>query len=300
MHYQVHLIKDIFLVMKDYYNYFNFVSGVVLANASLDVAFHDRIIISFFSGFASYSFNTNYSSEDNISNKEGHSNYIRMFWVGLMDGDGSIQVNHWRKKNLQYRLVIKLSNLTSNYNMLVEIAKVIGGTVRVVGNSIIWVVNDKKEIENIIKIYEVYPPLTSKKICQLAFLKSCLADKSVKKYLSDRSNKYEKQLSIVQSNFVVPPYFKPWLSGFIEAEGCFSLRKTGNHSFSIGQNDDKYLIEAIKTYFSASNIIRNSYSTFYSIEIYKKKSLLNIINHCNIYSLMGEKLESLKTFTRNF
>ena len=142
--------------------------------------------------------------------------------------------------------------------------------------------------------------MTSKKICQLAFLKSCLAHKSVKKYLSDRSNKYEKQLSIVQSNFVVPPYFKPWLSGFIEAEGCFSLRKTGNHSFSIGQNDDKYLIEAIKTYFSASNIIRNSYNTFYSIEVYKKKSLLNIINHCNIYSLMGEKLESFKTFSRNF
>lgn len=221
-----------------------------------------------------------------------------MFWVGLMDGDGSIQVNHWRKKNLQYRLVIKLSNITSNYNMLVEIAKVIGGTVRVVGNSVIWVVNDKKEIENIIKIYDKYPPLTSKKICQLSFLKSCLADNSVKNYLCYRNNKYEKQLSIVQSNFIVPPYFKPWLSGFIEAEGCFSLRKNSNHSFSIGQKDDKYLIEAIKAYFNASNVVRNPCNHFYSIEIYKKKSLLNIINHCYTYSLMGEKLESFKTFSK--
>jgi hypothetical protein len=24
--------------------------------------------------------------------------YISRFWVGLMDGDGSIQVNHWRGK----------------------------------------------------------------------------------------------------------------------------------------------------------------------------------------------------------
>jgi hypothetical protein len=128
--------------------------------------------------------------------------------------------------------------------------------------------------------------LTSKKICQLAFLKSCLADNSVKKYLYDRNNKYEKQLSVVQSNFIVPPYFKPWLSGFIEAEGCFSLRKKGNHSFSIGQNDDKYLIETIKAYFNVSNIVRCLHSTFYSIEIYRKKSLLNIINHCNRYSLM--------------
>ena len=271
-------------------------SGVVLANASLDIAFHDKIIL-FFAIFAFYFSHMNYLSDDNIPSKDDYNNYIRIFWVGLMDGYGSIQVNHWRKKNLQYRLVIKLSNLTSNYNMLVVIAKVIGGTVRVVGNSVIWVVNDKKEIENIIKIYERYPPLTSKKICQLAFLKSCLADNSVKKYLSNRNNKYEKQLSIVQSNFIIPAYFKPWLSGFIEAEGCFSLRKNGNHSFSIGQNDDKYLIEAIKAYFNASNIVRNSYGRFYSIEIYRKKSLLNIINHCNTYSLMGGKLESFKAFS---
>ena len=33
--------------------------------------------------------------------------YIKIFWVGLIDGDGSIQVNHWRKKYLQFRLVIK-------------------------------------------------------------------------------------------------------------------------------------------------------------------------------------------------
>ena len=50
-----------------------------------------------------------------------------------MDGDGSIQVNHRRGQPLQYRLIIKLSNLKSNYNMLIEIAKVIGGTVRITG-----------------------------------------------------------------------------------------------------------------------------------------------------------------------
>ena len=48
-----------------------------------------------------------------------------------MEGDGSIQVNHWRNKYLQYRLVIKLANLKANYDMLVRIAKVVGGTVRI-------------------------------------------------------------------------------------------------------------------------------------------------------------------------
>ena len=48
-----------------------------------------------------------------------------------MDGDGSIQVNHWRKKNLQYRLVIKLSNLDSNIKMLRIIASHFKGYVRI-------------------------------------------------------------------------------------------------------------------------------------------------------------------------
>jgi len=43
--------------------------------------------------------------EKNVDSKVSSDEYIKMFWVGLMDGDGSIQVNHWLKKSLQYRLV---------------------------------------------------------------------------------------------------------------------------------------------------------------------------------------------------
>ena len=35
---------------------------------------------------------------------KGGSEYIKMFWVGLMDGDGSIQVNHLRYQSLQYKI----------------------------------------------------------------------------------------------------------------------------------------------------------------------------------------------------
>jgi len=225
-----------------------------------------------------------------------------MFWVGLMDGDGSIQVNHWRKKYLQYRLVIKLSNIRSNYNMLVKIAKVIGGTVRITGKGadVIWVVNKKQEIEKILKIYDTYPPLTSKKICQLAFLKTCLIKTSVEFYLLNRNFKYDKQFTIIKSNinYKIPFYFKEWLSGFIEAEGSFSIRKSNNHSFSIGQNEDIYLIHAIKQYFEITNEIRKSYGKFYFLEVYKKEILLKIITHCRNYPLLGEKLESLKKFNK--
>lgn len=229
-----------------------------------------------------------------------------MFWVGLMDGDGSIQVNHWRHQSLQYRLVIKLSNITSNYNMLIKIAKVIGGSVRITGGGkdVLWVVNKKETVQEIIKIFDSYPLLTSRKICQLEFLKTCLLENSVDSYLSNRNSKYINQPVILNSDpfglernsFALPNYFKGWLSGFIEAEGCFSIRKNNNHSFSIGQNDDLYLINAIKQFFGATNAVRNPYSNFYSIEIYKKETLKFLLNHFNNYPLLGEKAESLQKF----
>jgi hypothetical protein len=281
-------------------------SGIVLANASLDIAFHDRRLIFFtknlFNMTSKISLLYNSNVKNNLNNLS-YNEYIKVFWVGLMDGDGSIQVNHWREKSLQYRLIIKLSNFRSNYNMLIKIAKVIGGTVIIASNNIdvIWVVDKKTEIEEIIKIYEVYPPLTSRIICQLAFLKTCLTGISVKFYLLNRRLKYNKQLTIINSNinFSFPHYFKIWLSGFIEAEGCFSIRKHNNHYFSIGQNDDIYLVNAIKQYFRISNKIRNPYKSFFLIEVYKKEALLNIINHCNNYPLLGKKLESLNNFSKN-
>jgi autonomous glycyl radical cofactor GrcA len=249
-----------------------------------------------------------------------------MFWVGLMDGDGSIQVNHWRKKSLQFRLVIKLYNNILNYDMLIIIAKVIGGSVRITGKDlreVIWVVNKKETVIEIIKIFETYPLLTSRKICQLLFLNRCLLENSVDFYLLNRDNKYTNQNNINKSfeaglscganNFgaseclnissfyksmLFSNYFKSWLSGFIEAEGCFSIRKNNNHSFSIGQNDDFYLINRIKEYTKSTNIVRNTNGKFYSLEIYRKETLKQIINHFNYYPLLGEKAESLKKFNQ--
>jgi cytochrome c oxidase subunit 1 len=52
-----------------------------------------------------------------------------------MDGDGSIQVNHVRYKNLQYRLVIKLKYSIENLTMLNLIKNHLGGNVRIIENN---------------------------------------------------------------------------------------------------------------------------------------------------------------------
>jgi len=247
------------------------VTGVVLANASLDLALHDRI-------------------------KKDH-HYIHKFWVGLMDGDGSIQVNHWRHKSLQYRLVIKLKYYIENLSMLNLIKYHIGGNVRVIEDNkfIIWVVNDRKQIQRIIEIFVSYPPMTSRLRAQLAFMLECFQQNNVVWYLNARSEKYlNPNLDIVK---IDNNYFNAWLSGFIEAEGCFSIRdKSNNHSFSIGHNNDKYILEAIKNHFDIKNEIRKINNKFWFIEIYRKLTLIKIINHCINYPLLGEKILSFTKF----
>lgn len=225
---------------------------------------------------------------------------IEQFWVGLMEGDGSIQVNHWRKKSMAYRLVIKLKNTLANVNMLKNISKNIGGRVRISAckEDVIWVEDDKKKIVEIIKIFEKYPPITARKYCQLEFLKACLKHNNVETYLKERENKYiSAKIALISCLNDLPYYFPSWLSGFIEAEGCFSVTAKGVLSFSIAQKYEKNLIACIRDYFKAMTskvIIRPN--ELFEIKIYNKESLNKIVLHCTEFPLQGEKKESLAQF----
>jgi LAGLIDADG endonuclease/Cytochrome C and Quinol oxidase polypeptide I len=244
-------------------------TGVVLANASIDIALHDK----------------------EIKNPE----YIKKFWVGLMDGDGSIQVNHWRKKYLQYRLIIKLKYNEKNIEMLNTIKLHIGGKVVFSKKEfVLWVVDKKEDIVHIIKIFNKYSPFTFRLISQLTFMKACLNHSNIDTYFKERNLKYNNYL--LHKVNINENYFKEWLSGFIEAEGCFCIRKKNNHSFSLAQKDEIILLEYIKNYFNIKSNIRCQKNNIWIIETYRKSSLYSIIDHCKTYPLLGEKLISLKNF----
>lgn len=294
-------------------------TGVALANASLDVAFHDKNIkISHKQLINNINISNIRYYSTNSKNILNINHYIYAFFVGLFDGDGSIQVNHWKALHLQFRLVIKLKNLPNNLIILLKLSNFLGGNIKILTGFVLWVINDSLKIIHFIKIFDKYPLITNHKRFQLAFLKSIYEiykkDKklAINLYINDRNSKYNMNLYIIYYNINYTSqnyytlinyplfnykdnlnlfeykYINNWFAGFTEAEGCFVNRKNGNYSFIIAQND-KLLINFIKNYFNINNKIIINKKT-YILETYKKDNLLLFISFFNKYLLQGNKL----------
>lgn len=203
---------------------------------------------------------------------------IQQFWTGLMEGEGSIQVNHWRRKILQYRFVIKLKYTEANFYMLKLIQSKIGGIVRTVKEKgtgileVVWVANDSKHIIFLAEIFKKYPPLTTRMFCQLGFLNTCLQHGlSIEEYFIKRETKLVLRTELAKirdnQNIELPGHFNIWLSGFTEAGGCFSIRQQLSHSYSIGQKNRSL-------YFGSNQEI-------FQYAIQSERSVKRFLNHRN-------------------
>jgi hypothetical protein len=304
-------------------------TGVVLSNASIDIAVHDTILWNLSGSLPKGSAHVDAITDvcyivDTFSAisfaglpvvpesrivkpKILSGDRLAAFVVGLIDGDGSFQVNHWRKKYLQYRLVVKLKYNEYNKAMLDQIASVYGGQVNIVkaigtaktGSQFVqWTINDTNVITNkILPLFTLFPPLTTRITLQVAFLTKALAGMTIDEYLLTRGNKYAARKLITPLFTTLPLYFGSWLSGFIEAEGSFA-RRSGSigFSFSTGQLYDFYLIRAILDYFSQQHLtvqLKDGANPFYFIEIANTKGVEKVVQHLVDNSLQGYKYYQL-------
>ena len=249
---------------------------------------------------------------------ENKNNYIEQFFVGLLEGDGTITTNI-NGKSIRVRIIIALKNEQNNHKMLNIIQQIIGGRVVIERQNkyVTWIASNKSDILKVFLILARYPLLTVRKQCQLEFAKNCLLYKDVDNFMLNRKNMYEnKNDLIVKLNQIkdikLPFYFKSWLSGFIEAEGNFNLvfndkgylRKS---SFTIGQNDELHILNMIKFYFQSENKILKDKkkinfksniidSDYFRLSLYNALSRKLLFEHFEKYPLMGQKKVTYSKF----
>lgn len=277
-------------------------TGVVLANASLDVALHDiycqKIPILIGTKIL--------KSPKTLSLSE-----INAFTIGLIDGNGNLQVNHSQNK-IQYRFVIKLINKTFNYEMLSTIKKIYGGHVKfeIEKNSqeyVQWIINDKKTLyRSILPLFFIYPPLTTRIQLQFQFFKKFLLHPDINLYFKERNLKYSFRNSItpIFTSSNIPSYFHNWLAGFIEAEGSFNYQVIGNYGFSITHNNDFNIVQAIRNFYSINHLpivtkqAKFQFFSYYHINICSNIGTNRVINHCTPL-LQGYKYYQLAIFVMN-
>ncbi len=290
-------------------------SGVVLANASLDIAFHDKLINSKIVKGPKQSKDSNLFFPNNSEHLTiQDKTYIEQFFVGLLEGDGTItsNLNSNKSNSIIIRIVISLNNTIENLNMLNKIKEVIGGRVVIERKTryVTWIASNKNDLAKVFVILAKYPLLTARKQCQLHFVKDCLLVKDIENFLVNRNNKYKNKkvyLQYFESISVLPPHFAPWLSGFIEAEGNFNLvfNEKGNlrgSKFTIGQNDELHILNWIKLYFKSNNQIckdkpkANGNFQYYRLHLYNAESRLLLFEHFKKYPLLGYKQISYLKF----
>lgn len=283
-------------------------SGVVLANASLDIAFHDKLN----NDKAEKDFKAKDDIKfDNLSVED--KSYIEQFFVGLLEGDGTItsNLNSNKSNSITVRIVISLKNTSENLIMLNKIKDVIGGRVAIERKNryVTWIASNKNDLAKVFVILAKYPLLTARKQSQLEFVKNCLLEKDLKNFLVNRNDKYlnKKVILLELSKKERPTYFAAWLSGFIEAEGNFSLvfNEKGHlrkSTFTIGQNDELHILIWISQYFKSKTAIlkdkpkKGGNFEYYRLYLYNAESRKLLFEHFYKYPLLGHKKVSYLNF----
>lgn len=195
--------------------YILFVSGVVLANASLDIAFHDKL-------------NNNKSEiktkiEKDILTAESKT-YIEQFFVGLLEGDGTIttNLNSNKSNSIIIRIIISLKNLPENVIMLDKIKQTVGGRTAIERKNsyVTWIASNKNDLLKVFTILVKYPLLTARKQCQLDFAKNCLFNIDIVNFLHNRNDKYSnKEILLKDLSKQVACLFWPVIVRFYRSWG---------------------------------------------------------------------------------
>jgi len=250
----------------------------------------------------------------NIYSRSSDLNVEQLEWfhqwlVGFTDGDGSFTLS---KSNNKWQLIFKISQNKYNLRILNYIKSQLG-----IGN-----INTNKlnmssykvtKLEHIgkyiIPIFDKYPLLTNKQLNYERFKKAYYI--MVNNNLSNlEKNSKLNEIKLEKLNFSnISPKFnvsfenlnnldyiekninnlskfvsKPWIIGFIEAEGSFYITKKDTNRYEMGfgltQKLDPYILYCLKYILNLKcNIRKKTNYNYYILDTIIKLDILNIIDY---------------------
>lgn len=244
---------------------------------------------------------------------ESNEEWFKQWLVGFTDGDGCFSIN-FQKEN-KWNLTFKISQSKINGKLLYYIKKELNcGSITEEKDKLNYRIRDIKNITNkLIPIFDKYSLLTFKYFDYLKFKDVLnvlnnpitfpvgeIRNLKIQEILSkDYSLTHCTKLTWVNKineNELCSPIWgdtekkksdneywksiisKPWLIGFIEAEGSLYLTKKDSkrfsHGFGITQKKDKIVLEGIKQIFKIPSKVKKN-NTFYSLD--------NTNNRVNLY-----------------
>lgn len=240
--------------------------------------------------------------------------YLEPFFVGLFEGDGSLHIGRTKNKTGAYPVfqISCFAQSDSNLHMLQLIQQAFGGSINIENSKphkkIKWTGMSQKSKSRIFQTFEKYPLLTSRKIHQYKHAIAVDTHRCWDTHVQTRDQKYDLIQDLITAyndSFVKPRYFNAWLSGFSEAEGSFRHQPNGRLTFYICQNNDWYILNAIKTHFNSHHKLGvnkdfRSVNIQYRVSMSGKPVIQNIINHFDTYPLLGSKACEYRLFRDRF
>ena len=247
--------------------------------------------------------------------------YFEQWLVGVTDGDGNFSINY---SNGKWGLSYKLAQSRYNLRLLYYVKKELGvGSVTKDNNKAQFFIRDRKLIDSIIlPIFDKYPLLTSKYFDYLRFKKALFIlnngkiskeQKDKELFILKNSKKEDYYLSPVWNNVSLPLIditiiqgimTKPWVIGFIEAEGSFYLVSKDSkrivHGFGLTQKLDRIVLESIRLILHIPSPVK--YKEMYNhhiLDTTNSKSIENIIGYFQ-NTMKGVKSLEFKIWARSY
>ena len=142
-------------------------------------------------------------------------------------------------------------------------------------------IRNKSHLKSIVlPIFDKYPMFSNKQYDYLMFKDLLLNELHFSKDLSNYVRPIDPLNSI--DSILEKSHFKPWLIGFIEAEGCFSTYKPAKDdskvaSFDVSQKDGEVLLSSIGKYLSFTTPIYTDKFNCYKLKVTGVRSIENVI-----------------------